>query len=133
MEIISRADALSAGKLYYFTGKPCKRGHVAKRLVSNWGCYTCSLESSRTWHRANPQVFQRSKYQITQRELDSLDQSQAHACATCLEPFTQTYHVDHDHATGKVRGLLCKRCNWALGHALDNPATLRRMADYLER
>ena len=40
--------------------------------------------------------------------------------------------VDHDHQTGKIRGILCHYCNMAVGLGEDNPAMLRRMADYLE-
>lgn len=39
--------------------------------------------------------------------------------------------VDHDHVTGKVRGLLCRQCNSALGFAGDNPERLERLARYL--
>lgn len=41
--------------------------------------------------------------------------------------------VDHCHRTGRIRGLLCDNCNRALGSAKDSPATLRRLATYLER
>lgn len=41
--------------------------------------------------------------------------------------------IDHDHATLRVRGLLCRHCNLVLGHAKDNPQLLRMLADYLER
>lgn len=41
--------------------------------------------------------------------------------------------VDHDHKTGHVRGLLCSRCNKALGDLMDDPVLLRRAADYLEK
>ncbi len=40
--------------------------------------------------------------------------------------------IDHDHATGKIRGILCHECNMALGQAQDNPAILRAIADYIE-
>jgi len=43
------------------------------------------------------------------------------------------WHIDHDHRTGAVRGILCGNCNKALGYAHDHPATLRALADYLER
>ncbi len=39
--------------------------------------------------------------------------------------------VDHDHETGKVRGLLCHHCNVALGHLQDDPNTIKALLDYL--
>src|ERR1700727_1125885 len=41
-EIITRADAREKGLTHYFTGKPCKHGHVCKRRVSDPGCLECS-------------------------------------------------------------------------------------------
>ena len=43
----------------------------------------------------------------------------------------QISHVDHDHVTGKVRGLLCKQCNWTLGHTGDSIERLRGLIEYL--
>ena len=58
-------------------------------------------------------------------------------CAVCRSTETGTrgefFDIDHDHATGVVRGLLCRRCNLGVGHFRDNPARLRSAADYLER
>ena len=62
-------------------------------------------------------------------------------CAICGEPETavsrtgrpKSISVDHDHDTGRIRGVLCDRCNRALGYLRDNPDLLRRAADYLER
>lgn len=55
-------------------------------------------------------------------------------CAACCEglKFDRTTHVDHNHLTGKVRGLLCNGCNTALGMMKENPVALRRLALYLE-
>jgi len=65
--------------------------------------------------------------------------AQLDRCAICGEPETQTYKgkvkrlaVDHDHATGEVRALLCSQCNRGLGMLGDNPERLRAAAAYLE-
>ena len=55
-------------------------------------------------------------------------------CAGCLAKMDggQNTHIDHCHASGKFRGLLCSSCNLALGKVFDSPETLRRLAAYLE-
>lgn len=53
-------------------------------------------------------------------------------CAICAEAFVGTPNIDHCHATGVVRGLLCSSCNAALGHMRDAPERLRAAAVYLE-
>jgi hypothetical protein len=59
------------------------------------------------------------------------------ACVICgtTEPgdnWHRGLHIDHCHATGRVRGLLCQNCNQMLGKAHDDPAVLRKAAQYLE-
>lgn len=55
-------------------------------------------------------------------------------CAICgSENDGKTLAVDHDHATGKVRGLLCKRCNLMIGFASDDPNIMRQAIEYLEK
>lgn len=53
------------------------------------------------------------------------------ACAICAA--TEELVGDHDHATGKPRGILCRNCNLAIGNMGDAPARLRAAADYLEQ
>jgi hypothetical protein len=58
--IVTRKDAIAAGLKAYFTGKPCKRGHIAKRYTANFTCSTCFAESlpkyedkRKAWFAAN--------------------------------------------------------------------------------
>lgn len=82
-----------------------------------------------------------SKYGITGAQYDAMLQAQGRVCAVCGRPETRvarngtpfTLPVDHDHATGKVRGLLCSNCNFALGAVNDSIAVLRGLIAYLER
>ena len=57
--------------------------------------------------------------------------SQDGLCAICRS--APAVHVDHDHATGTIRGMLCFPCNAAIGHLRDDPLVVRRAAAYLER
>ncbi len=60
--------------------------------------------------------------------------SQDGKCAICGTTDTgkhMNFCIDHDHATGKIRSLLCNFCNAGLGHFRDNPQLLRKGADYI--
>lgn len=61
-KIISRAQAKAVGLKHYFTGKPCKHGHVAMRLVSAETCMICLAENTRRYAEANPDTI-RDNYQ----------------------------------------------------------------------
>lgn len=67
--------------------------------------------------------------------LRSKERAAGKPMAACCETCGATTELcfDHSHATGKFRGWLCHTCNFALGHAKDNPVLLRALADYLER
>lgn len=70
------------------------------------------------------------KYRITQPQYDALLEDQGGVCAICL--IRPVKCIDHDHVTGKVRGLLCLACNHAIGVFLDDPLVIRRAAAYVE-
>lgn len=61
--------------------------------------------------------------------------AQGGGCAICGERNPKGkhsgFHVDHCHKTGRVRGILCHGCNVSLGHFKDDPALLRRAAEYV--
>jgi hypothetical protein len=70
-------------------------------------------------------------YGLTRTELDALVAAQGGLCAICET--NPAVHVDHDHVTGKIRGVLCFTCNVALGQLKDDVALFRKAIDYLER
>lgn len=75
-------------------------------------------------------------YQFTLKDYEALLTAQGHRCAICGRVSGNDHgdrlFVDHDHDAGAVRGLLCNRCNSALGYFGDSPKRLRRAAAYLE-
>jgi len=77
----------------------------------------------------------RKDYGITLADYDIMFEQQCGVCAICGKPQPKQFHrlaVDHDHVTGKVRGLLCQSCNGMLGLAKDNITTLCDAIKYLE-
>jgi hypothetical protein len=82
----------------------------------------------------------RKKYGISISEYEALLAGQGGRCAICgsdhpkatLRGKPASWHVDHDHVTGNVRGLLCAKCNLGLGSFEDSPESLRAAALYIE-
>lgn len=79
------------------------------------------------------------KYGISRSDFDQMLARQQHRCLGCRKSITTAQknrtlaaYVDHDHTTGKVRGLLCMSCNTALGMVKESKATLRRLMAYLD-
>ena len=78
------------------------------------------------------------RYGITIDEFEKLLIEQDNVCAACHQPEQRRHRggvcrlaVDHDHETGKVRGLLCSHCNVILGMANDDPSILEGIIEYL--
>ena len=73
------------------------------------------------------------KYGITQEEYLRIVRLQEYKCAVCFKEDKINLSVDHNHKTGKLRGIICNRCNMALGNVGDSPQVLRSLANYLEK
>jgi hypothetical protein len=75
------------------------------------------------------------KYGITIEQYDAMLEAQGGGCFICGRPPREdiSLHVDHDHFTGQVRGILCFRCNNALADFQEDPILLAKAAAYLER
>ena len=96
-------------------------------------------ETSRLWYAENKAraaaTNRRNKlrgYGLTQDQFEAMMIDQMGQCLICCTEMNPPA-VDHDHATGEVRGLLCRQCNAALGLLRDDPAILARAAAYLTR
>jgi hypothetical protein len=76
------------------------------------------------------------KYKITHQDYLNMLEKQGGVCLGCGAKAEEQYHgvldVDHNHKTGKVRGLLCNTCNRLLGFAGDKASVLLNLASYLK-
>lgn len=75
--------------------------------------------------------YRYAKYGLTKETFEALRANQNNNCGICSNAMSIPC-VDHDHATGKVRGLLCRECNSALGFLKDNLNSIKNMITYLE-
>jgi hypothetical protein len=115
---------------FYPQCKTCKNGKAA-------GYYKRWTDGQRELHRAR---VLRTRYGLEYDEVVRIYDDQDGRCAICNEPGLPpasghgakvTLHVDHDHESGMVRGLLCNMCNVGLGRFRDNPELVFKAADYL--
>ena len=77
----------------------------------------------------------KNKYNITINEYDDMLQKQNRACAICKISQSELNYrlmVDHSHDTNKIRGLLCRNCNLAIGYFKDNIKNIENSIHYLE-
>jgi len=105
-----------------FHGRPCIQCGQTLRYKSTH-CVNCRKHKSRKWKL-------RDRYGITVEQYDEMITAQCEKCAICGDDLKQAF-IDHDHKTGRVRGILCRDCNLMLGSAKDNINTLRNAIHYL--
>lgn len=156
-----RWAAQQRGETTYIGGVPCARCGGRLKYTAAAKCVPCMHKANaarkraatpatrRKWAEQQKQVplekrrvwARRSRlkrvYGISEVQFNNLLSTQGHTCAICYEAFKTVGGryapvVDHDHKTGAVRGLLCDRCNHALGHLKDNPELARRAGIYLQ-
>jgi hypothetical protein len=134
----------------------CKACNLAARAAKYRENPRPAIERALRWQRENAerhQVRQREyaesgkkkvsdrkshlkrKYGLSLEQYDAMLAAQGGVCAICHQPRPEerTLHVDHDHATGAIRGLLCFTCNNALGDFRDSAELFHAAADYLDR
>jgi hypothetical protein len=103
----------------------------------NAQCKTCLNAKGKAWRDSKTRVYHRMyRYGLSEDAYYSMLDGQGHKCALCGNDDPrrkQGFVVDHCHATGKIRGLLCHPCNIALGMLGDDAAGLQRALDYVKK
>ena len=104
-------------------------------------CKAC-ISASKVYDPEKSRQWLLKKYGINQEIFDELLNSQNNSCAICKVHINDAYKdasrkaqlcVDHCHTTGKVRGLLCDKCNRGIGLLQDNLSILKNAVIYLEK
>jgi hypothetical protein len=130
----------------------------AQKILTASGAQKCRACANR-WNRADyhnnrarrlhyMRRHVRVRYGVKYEQLELLFIKQGGRCAICLRSwqecsrtkrarydtsFLQHLNVDHDHKTGRVRGLLCRGCNSAIGQFYDDPKRIDAAMDYLRQ
>jgi hypothetical protein len=125
------------------------RKDAAKSDGLRGSCGKCDSSTEAEYRRKNPEKIRaysaaysarhlerarQRRYGISTEDVAGFLNSQGGKCPGCLESILDgKFDVDHCHATGKVRGLLCRGCNVSMGRVKDDPEILIRLANYLQK
>jgi len=104
-----------------------------------------SRQRAKDWQASNRDRVRsnhlQNKYNMSTQDYERLFKEQKGLCKICGKPETNSHHrtktphslaVDHDHRTGKVRGLLCALCNSGLGKFKESSQLLQRAKEYID-
>jgi hypothetical protein len=93
-------------------------------------CHGVGVKKSVELHHGGHRPYLlKLRYGIDAAKAEALLRAQDGKCAVCGDPSPE--HVDHDHLSGDVRGILCFNCNGALGRFEDDPEIMERAIEYL--
>jgi hypothetical protein len=120
-------------KKYALEHKEHHKEYNRKYCLEHQGEIKTKRKAYRASHREQTKErFMKKNYGIGLAEYEKIFAKQNGVCAICGEPPNgKSFHVDHDHDTRKVRGLLCGTCNVGLGYFMDNVTILHNAEIYL--
>jgi len=130
-------EALELGHTHFFTGKPCSRGHIAKRYAVSKQCVECQrIRTNKYGETKKAKIKARERHLKKKYGVDLDWLAKFTHCPICSCELTYDRGpagkcVDHCHASGEVRGVLCNHCNRALGLFKDSCDNLGRAIEYL--
>ncbi len=130
LEIMTLHEAIKLNLPYFFTGRPCIRGHLSLRTASGGGCLMCRNEHAKKWKKSHPEFIRVRMGNVrarkkgnggnhTVKEIKELLVKQKNKCVNCLVSFKRIgYHIDHIVALANGGRndifniqLLCPQCN----------------------
>ena len=129
--------------------EPCKKCGSTDRRGKEKRCHPCRKAGHTAWCQRNAEKYKahkakyhvnnltkvkstqlKYKYGITGEQKEAMFIAQGGLCKICVS--NKATDVDHCHTTGKVRGLLCRACNNAIGLLKENTETLQNAMNYLQ-
>jgi hypothetical protein len=124
---------------FYEGYKAIKQRDSTNKKYPHSRCKECDHARVRIYHHKNKERLTKQmlvshrhrRYGIDEKEYSNMILSQKNMCAICNNPSDKTLHIDHDHETGKVRGLLCSSCNTGIGFLKEDISILTSAIKYL--
>lgn len=134
--------------------KKCKKYKTPDKFTKNKNCSKgiehtcrkCSSDRKINWEKINRSAYKNAylkyKFKIDLNKYTEMSKKQNSVCAICKNPETEIFKksnklkdlcIDHCHFTGKIRGLLCRKCNTGLGNFRDSPEYLKTAIKYLKK
>ena len=120
-----------------YTCKDCGSHDYYQCADGRKRCKPCHKKKMKIYYKTDHYKMLRRrgmrKYRhgITDEQFVILLNNQNYQCAICGDIITHASHLDHDHKTGKIRGILCPQCNHGLGQFKDSIFNLSKAIDYL--
>jgi hypothetical protein len=109
--------------------------YLERCKARNFKHYWSNPEKRRAWatanYRKNRNWYLEKQHGLAKGDYNRILERQGGVCALCDQTSDVALQIDHDHATGQVRGLLCHKCNKALGLVNDNHVVLARAVAYV--
>lgn len=135
---VSNRDRLKKYRIdWYFRTKNKRKKYIKQQRIKNRGYH---IEKNKIWYMNNynkekiRNAHLKSKYGITIDEYNNLLKKQNYKCDICKNKYNnKNLCVDHNHTTGKIRGLLCNKCNFIIGCSNENIEILKNSIKYIKK
>jgi hypothetical protein len=125
-------EAHNSGHLHYDSIDSCPFGHY-KRFITSNNCVECSKNAMQVRSKNAKWSRVLKLYGLLQQDVELMLKNQNSECVICCNNIVNCYHIDHCHATGKVRGLLCQKCNQAIGLLQENENLFLKASQYIKK